>query len=134
MSIVLGIIAIALIALLTVERGKRKSPSEETFHSESIAVLSELERMRKDLIKLFSEHFEELNKRIEEIRLFSGFITPEKLWEGKKKKAGPPKRRREASKPAPLKPEKSEAEKKVEQIMAEVDKVLERLGQMEVEE
>ena len=43
--------------------------------------------------------------------------------------------RRRASRPkTPHEPEKSEAEKKIEQIVAEVEKVLERLGQMEVDE
>jgi len=44
-------------------------------------------------------------------------------------------RRKRASRPRPpAEPEKSEAEMKVERIVAEVEKVLERLGQMEVEE
>jgi len=113
---------------------------EETSRGESIVALNELERMREEFVKLFSERFEELNKRIEEVRLLSGFAPPEpeKPPEEEKKevKAAPPRREREVSKPrAPSpKPEKSEAEKKIEQIMAEVEKVLERLGQMEVEE
>jgi len=117
---------------------------EEISRGESIVALSELERMQEEFVKLFSERFEELNKRITELRGLSGFapLEPEKLPEEERKeeKAAPPRREREVGKPkAPPKPEKtepekSEAEKKIEQIMAEVEKVLERLGQMEVEE
>jgi len=135
---------------------------EEIARGESVVVLNELERMQEEFVKNFSERFEELNKRIGELRRMVGFKPPEleKLPEEKRREeeAEAPKtdekaaltRRKKISKPkAPgeppepaesaevaevAEPEKSEAEKKVEEIMAEVEKVLERLGQMEVEE
>jgi len=136
---------------------------EEIARGESIVALNELERMQQDFLSLFSERFEELNKRIEELRTLSGFALPEpaepieaiELREPLEKElpeeeeeeedeeeeeeapAGKeaPSRKKKASRPKPpSEPEKSEAEKKVERIVAEVEKVLERLGQMEVEE
>ncbi len=132
---------------------------EEIARGESIVALNELERMQQDFLSLFSERFEELNKRIEELRTLSGFALPEPAEpieaielrkplekelpeeeEEEAKEEAPtegeaPSRKKKASRPKPpSEPEKSEAEKKVEQIVAEVEKVLERLGQMEVEE
>ena len=146
---------------------------EEIARGESVVALNELERMQQDFLSLFSERFDELNKRIEELRTLSGFAPPEPVElagraepaeaielkrpleeellveeeeeaeEEETKEEAPaaavekevPSRRRKASKPkAPAEPEKSEAEKKVEQIVAEVEKVLERRGQMEGEE
>ena len=138
---------------------------EEIARGESIVALNELERMQQDFLSLFSERFEELNKRIEELRTLSGFALPEPAEpieaielrepleeelpeeegeeeeeEEEEKEEAPtekevPSRKRKASRPKPpSEPEKSEAEKKVEKIVAEVEKVLERLGQMEVEE
>jgi len=128
---------------------------EEIARGESIVALNELERMQEEFVKLFSERFEELNRRIEELKTLSGFAFPEPeepaepeepVEEEKKEekaeapkqpveKKPPPKTRRRSSKPkAPPEPEKTDAEKKVEQIVAEVEKVLKKLGQMEVEE
>ncbi|MCW4021333.1 MAG: hypothetical protein NWF14_08930 [Candidatus Bathyarchaeota archaeon] len=136
---------------------------EEIARGESVVALNELERMQEEFINLFSERFEALNKRIEELRTLSGFAAPqprepaepeemeekpeEEAVEGEEtkektesstqptEKAAPPKPKRKTNKPKPPpEPEKSEAEKKVEQIVAEVEKVLEKLGQMEVEE
>jgi len=143
---------------------------EEIARGESVVALNELERMQQDFLNLFSDRFEELNKRIEELRTISGFapaepfgvagrpepLVPEepeeRLEEGpleeeeEEEEEGEeapeipaekqaPSRKKKVSRPKPpAEPEKSEAEKKVEQIVAEVERVLERLGQMEVEE
>ena len=133
---------------------------EEMARGESIVALDELERMQEEFVRLFSERFEELTKRIEEVRALSGYVPakteaptveerlePEGLAEIEKKEEhaevpkhpgeeeAPPKVEKKVSKPkAPSEPEKSEAERKIEQIVAEVEKVLKRLGQMEVEE
>lgn len=119
---------------------------EEIERGESIIALSELEKMQEDLFKLFNERFDELNRRIEELRMRSGLelvIPTEEEVEKKEKeeevsplptvKVPAAKRKRPTKRRAPA-PSKSEAERKVEQIMAEVEKVLERLEQMEVEE
>jgi len=109
---------------------------------ESLVALHELEAMQEDLIKLFNERFDELGVKIEELRskVEPGPIkevaipaakiqptsTPEKpVAEEKAKK----KRKVPSAKPTP----RTEAERRIEAIRAEVEKVLDRLGQMEVE-
>jgi len=111
--------------------------------SESVVALHELESMQEDLIKLFSERFDELGQKVEELRtrleikaekeeappttavspLPSATEVSEKEKEKKKARKKPP------SAPTP----KTGAEKRIEEIRAEVEKVLERLGQIEVE-
>ena len=102
--------------------------------SESVIALHELESMQDDLIKLFNERFDELNKKIEDLRtrveiepIKEVSITPieeEHLAPPKKEKKKPHER------PSPA---KKEAEKRIEKIREEIEKVLERLGQIEVE-
>jgi hypothetical protein len=114
--------------------------------SESVVALHELESMQEDLVKLFSERFDELGKKVEDLRtrleikaekeeevaaptfeLPSAEATeaPERETEKEKKKV--------RKKPAPAPTPKTDAEKRIEEIRAEVEKVLERLGQIEVE-
>ncbi len=122
---------------------------EEIARGESIVALNELERMQEEFIRLFSERFDELSRRIEQLRTISGLTPieeePEEEAEGEKqeepqeekptKRAAVPKpKKRKIQARSPPKPEKSDAEKRVEQIVAEVEKVLRKLGQMEVEE
>jgi len=109
--------------------------------SESTVALHELEAMQEDLVKLFSDRFDELGKKVEELRtqlqlktaeeetLVPTATTPttEPTAESEKEK----KKGRKKAAPAP--PRRTEAEKRIEEIKAEVEKVLERLGQMEVE-
>ncbi len=113
--------------------------------NQSIVALHELEALQKDLIKLFNERFDELNRKIEELRTrlqiepikeitpipipappapkVKAEKAPSKPTKGKVRR---PRRKREE-------PKKSEAERRIEQIKAEIEKVLARLGQMEVE-
>ncbi|MEM1581725.1 MAG: hypothetical protein QXK89_04335 [Candidatus Bathyarchaeia archaeon] len=136
---------------------------QEIARGESIIALSELERMQEEFIKMFSERFETLNRRIEELRAIAGLMPPERIVGPREErreeerieassatiteqveKPATPKRRRETVKPKAVtekveagvegeREEKSEADKKLEQIMAEVEKVLSKLSQMEVE-
>ncbi|MCJ7425035.1 hypothetical protein MUP01_12330 [Candidatus Bathyarchaeota archaeon] len=103
---------------------------------ESVVALHELEAMQEDLMKLFSEKFDELSKKTEELRQKTEIKpikeieipaedTEEKTGEEKAKR----KRKAPTAKPSP----RTEAEKRVEEIRNEVEKVLDRLGQMEVE-
>jgi len=119
--------------------------NEDVSRGESVIALNELERMQEDLLKLFNDRFDELTKRIEEMRIRSGIeqIEPVKMVEREKpvsaeppETSAPPRerKRKETAEKKPAAPEKSEAERKVEQIMAEVEKVLARLEQMEVSE
>jgi hypothetical protein len=110
---------------------------------ESLVTLHELEAMQEDLIKLFSERFDELNTKTEELRSKVEAKTIKEITipmakaqptprPGEKAEGeGKAKRKR---KPPPAKPSlRTEAEKRIEEIRAEVEKVLERLGQMEIE-
>ena len=100
---------------------------------ESMVALHELESMQDDLIKLFNDRFDEINKKIGGLRTNLGIkpkpeapksspVFPSSL-------PGKVKKKREK----PSKPKKTEAEERIEQIKSEVEKVLERLGQMEAE-
>jgi hypothetical protein len=114
-------------------------------HSESVVALHELEAMQQDLVKLFSDRFDELGKKVEELRTTLQLkateeegtqvptaptptlepLTEAEIEEKEKKKVH--------KKPAPTPPRKTDTEKRIDQIKAEVEKVLERLGQIEVE-
>jgi hypothetical protein len=111
---------------------------------ESVVALHELEGMQHDLMKLFSERFDDLSKKIEELRERTDLqpikevtiipkslttetsVPEEKPTDEEKAKR---KRRAPATKPNP----KTEAERRIEEIRAEVEKVLDKLGQMEIE-
>jgi multidrug efflux pump subunit AcrA (membrane-fusion protein) len=110
---------------------------------ESVVALHELESMQEDLIKLFSERFDELTGKIDELRTRVDVkpikeiaiptekpTFPEDLEEKSPEEEKAKKRRRPTqAKTTP----RSEAEKRIDEIRAEVEKVLDRLGQMEVE-
>ena len=118
---------------------------ESMAKDETIVALHELESMQEDLMKLFSERFGDLSSKVEELRSkidVKGVKeipvqmpkpqVPEELEIGEeeeeeveKKK----KRKKPAEKPSP----KTEAEKRIEEIRSEVEKVLDKLGQMEIE-
>ena len=121
---------------------------EEIARGESIVALNELERMREEFIRIFSERFDELTRRIEQLRAMTGLPQPapqpeeegmEKPAEEEKEEPKPqpvqkPRRRRKTQIKPPPEPEKPDVEKRGEQIVSEVEKVLKKLGQMEVEE
>jgi hypothetical protein len=109
---------------------------------ESLVTLHELEAMQEDLIKLFSERFDELIAKSEELRskvevkpikeiTIPTTKTPPTQRLEKPEGEEKVKRRRKppSAKPSP----RTEAEKRIEEIRAEVEKVLDRLGQMEIE-
>ena len=105
---------------------------------ESLVALHELEAMQEDLIKLFSERFDELSTKVDELRstvevkpikeiAIPIAKKPRTLTEKPAKKEK--RRAKKSAKPSP----RTEAEKRIEKIRAEVEKVLEKLGQMEIE-
>lgn len=113
---------------------------------ESLVALHELEGMQQDLMKLFSERFDELSTKIEELRtkteakpIKEVTIAPKTLeteapeqGEDKGESEDKAKKKRKpaaAAKPTP----RTEAERRIEEIRAEVEKVLNKLGQMEIE-
>ncbi|MDG6221763.1 MAG: hypothetical protein IAX21_06365 [Candidatus Bathyarchaeota archaeon] len=104
---------------------------------ESVVALHELESMQEDLIKLFNDRFDEINQKIGGLRSNLQIIPkpvepkPERSTSAEKTVDGTdktPKKKKE-----PSKPRKTEAEEKIDKIRSEVEKVLERLGQMETE-
>lgn len=123
-------------------KSRMMAVKEAMSKDETLVALHELEAMQEDLIKLFSERFDELSSKIEELRS-KVEIKPvkeisipavkepstaktEKLVAEEKAKR---RRKRAPAKPSP----RTEAEKRIEKIRAEVEKVLEKLGQMEIE-
>ena len=100
---------------------------------ESVVALHELETMQEDLIKLFDERFDEITEKIANLRSSLEFEPVEEvpIPPPTPSSAPPEKAKRRARKPSA--PKKTEAEKRIEEIRAEVEKVLERLGQIEVE-
>jgi hypothetical protein len=111
---------------------------------ETIVALHELEGMQEDLMKLFSERFGDLSSKVEELRSKIDVAPvkeipvrmpkpqmPEELESAGEEEAEEKtkKKRKAPAKPSP----KSEAEKRIEEIRSEVEKVLDKLGQMEIE-
>jgi len=124
-------------------KSRMMTVKEAISKDESLVALHELEAMQEDLIKLFSERFGELSTKIEDLRskvetkpikeiaiptrkTLPTMEPEEKLAEEEKTKK---KRKARTAKPTP----RTEAERRIEEIRAEVEKVLDRLGQMEVE-
>ncbi len=103
--------------------------------SESVVALHELEAMQEDLIKLFSERFDELGKKVEELRTRLE-VEPVKevpIPAPTPKAAEPSIKQKKKVRKRPVAPRKTEAEKRIEEIRTEVEKVLARLEQIEVE-
>jgi hypothetical protein len=112
---------------------KIKDIKDSITENESVVALHELEGMQEDLIKLFNERFDEINKKIGGLRINLD-IAPKQVAPKPKPVAPFPSPEKTESKPRkPSKPKKTEAEERIDQIRSEVEKVLERLGQMETE-
>jgi len=124
-------------------KSRMMTVKESMAKDETIVALHELEGMQEDLMKLFSERFGDLSSKVEELRSkidvkpvkeipvkMSKTQIPEDLETGEEEEKEKPKRKSKApAKPSP----KSEAEKRIEEIRSEVEKVLDKLGQMEIE-
>ena len=103
--------------------------------SESTVALHELEEMQEDLIKLFNRRFDELTEKIEGVRSNLGIEPEEKAPAAPPTPTSEPAGKRETKAPKRRRPpRKTEAEQRIEEIQAEVEKVLQRLGQIEAEE
>jgi len=127
-------------------KSRMNAVKESMAKDETIVALHELEGMQEDLMKLFSERFGDLSTKVEELRskidvqpvkeipvkmpktpMLEEAETDDEEEEEDKKKSK--KKRKPSEKPSP----KSEAEKRIEEIRNEVEKVLDKLGQMEIE-
>lgn len=129
------------------------SIKESISKDESIVALHDLESMQEDLMKLFSERFGELTSKVDELRsridvkpikeIPVKMPTPasasqmEKMddtEEEETEEASGEEKQKRKRKPPEEKPDaKTEAEKRIESIRSEVEKVLDKLGQMEIE-
>jgi hypothetical protein len=98
--------------------------------NESVVALHELESMKDDLIKLFNDRFDELGTKIEDLR---SRLEIKPIEETAAPEATPKKEKRKEGKPQAPAPKKTEAEERIEKIKEEVEKVLEKLGQIEAE-
>jgi hypothetical protein len=123
-------------------KSRMKAVKDSMAKDETIVALHELEGMQEDLMKMFSERFGDLSSKVEALRsridVQSVKEVPVKMpknmledveAEEEEAKTKPRKKRSGPSKPSP----KSEAEKRIEEIRNEVEKVLDKLGQMEIE-
>ena len=117
-------------------KAKMREVKDSMTEKESVVALHELEGMQDDLIKLFNDRFDEINKKIGGLRVNLNIkpkpVTPKPAPSS----AAPVSRPENNAKRKPRKsskPKKTEAEERIDQIKSEVEKVLERLGQMETE-
>jgi hypothetical protein len=120
-----------------------KAVKESMAKDETIVALHELEGMQEDLMKMFSERFGDLSSKVEELRskidvqpvkevrvkMPKTLLDEADIEDEEETKQKPRKKRTAPAKPSP----KSEAEKRIEEIRNEVEKVLDKLGQMEIE-
>jgi predicted transcriptional regulator len=135
-------------------KNRMNTIKESISKDESIVALHELEGMQEDLMKLFSERFGELTSKVEELRgridvkpireipIKMPTQTPQQMEtyedEEEEEKAEAPsageEKPKKKRKPPEEKPDaKTEAERRIESIRSEVEKVLDKLGQMEIE-
>ena len=133
-------------------KSRMTTVKESIAKDETIVALHELESMQEDLMKLFSERFGDITSKVDELRTRID-LKPikeikvqlpstepsieaedeeeeEAAGEGEKETDKPKKKRKP---PTEKTGEKTEAEKRIDEIRGEVEKVLDRLGQMEVE-
>ena len=123
-------------------KSRMMTVKESIAKDEAIVALHELESMQEDLMKLFSERFGELASKVEELRSkievkivkeipvqmpMPQTPAPEEAEKVEEEEEKLKKKRKPPEKP------KTEAEKRIEEIRSEVEKVLDRLGQMEIE-
>jgi hypothetical protein len=137
-------------------KARMSSIKESISKDEGIIALHELESMQSDLMTLFSERFGELTTKVDELRTRID-VKPireipvkiprmdsapsqmededEEEEETQETAEADQEKPKKKPKPRPEKQEtqKTEAEKRIENIRSEVEKVLDRLGQMEIE-
>jgi hypothetical protein len=125
-------------------KSRMMTVKEAISRDESLVALHELEAMQEDLMKLFSERFDELSGKIEELRskaqttpIKEITIAPKRVTaeaaESEEKAAGGEKAKKKKKLAAAKASPRTEAERRIEEIRAEVEKVLDKLGQMEIE-
>jgi hypothetical protein len=130
-------------------KSRMMTVKESIAKDETIVALHELEGMQEDLMKLFSERFGELTTKVDELRSKIDVkaikeikvqmpTTPAQVQEETEKaeeeeeegEEKPKKKKKPAEKQVS---QKTDAEKRIEEIRSEVEKVLDKLGNMEIE-
>jgi len=128
---------------------------ESMAKDETVVALHELESMQEDLMKLFSERFGDLSSKVDELRskidvkpikeIPVKMPTPEvqipEQLEGAEEEeeeetaeeGGESKPKKKKKPTTERTSRKTEAEKRIDEIRSEVEKVLDKLGQMEIE-
>lgn len=121
-------------------KSRMMTVKEAITEKESVVALHELEAMQEDLITLFDERFDELNTKIETLRSQVGLETEETIVstqipqiESEPTEKVPARRAKKKTQQKPRKSRKTAVEERIEKIRSEVEKVLDRLEQMEVE-
>jgi hypothetical protein len=131
-------------------KNRMMSVKEAITKDESIVALHELESMQEDLMKLFSERFGELSGKVEELRgridvrpikevkvqmPKAAPVVPDQM-EAEEESAQPAAEKKDLPK-KPRKPaserSKTEAEQRIDQIRNQIDEVMNKLGQMEMD-
>jgi predicted transcriptional regulator len=133
-------------------KARMMSIKESISKDETIVALHDLEGMQEDLMKLFSERFGELTSKVDELRTkidvkpikeipvrlpnqtpASRMEKIEDAEEEEDAEAGEEKPKKKRKPPEERPDAKTEAEKRIDSIRSEVEKVLDKLGQMEIE-
>ena len=125
-------------------KSRIRKVTEAISEDESIVALHELEAMQDDLTKLFNEKFEDLSNKIEELRFKVGveveeaivptpITMPSQMEEPTTPDEGSTRRTKKRTSPKPQKSRRTAAEERLEKIRSDVEKVLNRLEQMEAE-
>jgi hypothetical protein len=134
-------------------KARMMSIKESISKDETIVALHDLEGMQEDLMTLFSERFGELTSKVEELRTkidvkpireipvklptqtsASQLDKLEDEDEEEVEEATTEEKTKKKRKPPEEKPTaKTEAEKRIDSIRSEVEKVLDKLGQMEID-
>jgi hypothetical protein len=115
-------------------KSRMREIKDSITEKESIVALHQLESMQDDLIKLFNDRFDEINKKIGGLRVNLDIKPkPETTPKPAPTAASSQTEKVKKQPKKPSKPKKTEAEERIDQIRGEVEKVLERLGQIETE-
>ncbi len=127
---------------------------ESMAKDETIVALHELEGMQEDLMKMFSERFGELTGKVEELRSridvkpikeikvqmprTQTLVAPDQMEKDEEEEPAEEGEEKAAKKPqkkpsVERKPQKTEAEQRIDAIRNQIDEVMNKLGQIEVD-
>jgi hypothetical protein len=133
-------------------KSRMMAVKESMAKDETIVALHELEGMQEDLMSMFSERFGELTGKVDELRSRIDIkpvkeikvqmpkaqmpIVPDQMEddeEAEEEGASGDKPKKKRKPPSERPSQKTEAEQRIDAIRSEIDKVMDKLGQMEIE-